>query len=364
MNFSAKINRWYEHNKRELPWRKTSDPYLIWLSEIILQQTRIDQGMAYYLRFAEAFPDVFALAKASEEQVLKLWQGLGYYSRARNLHRTANVVVEKFNGNFPGNYEEIIKLPGIGDYTAAAILSISFSKPYPVVDGNVFRLFTRLFGISTPIDSGAGKKRVHDKAAELMGEHDPGIYNQAVMEFGALFCKPQNPDCTNCVFKSDCIAFRTGEVENFPVKKSRQIQRSRYFYYFLFRFRGNDSDKILINKRAGNDIWKNLYDFPLIETAERSSLRKLKDMGFNGFTLKNKTLKTMGNEYKHVLSHQVIQARFICLDLPEEALATVQKDLRIENLIPIDTRDLVRFPVPRLIEKFLEENRLTKSSGE
>jgi A/G-specific adenine glycosylase len=362
MKFSSKITRWYGHHKRDLPWRKTSDPYRIWLSEIILQQTRIDQGLAYYQRFLEAYPDVVSLASAEEQDVLKLWQGLGYYTRARNLHRTAKIVAEKYRGTFPQSWEEVINLPGIGSYTAAAILSIAFGKPYPVVDGNVYRLLTRLHAIDTPIDSGTGKRIVENKAHELLDRKDPGTYNQAVMEFGALYCKPVNPDCPRCIFKSECHAFKKKEVEKFPVKKPRRNQRFRYFHYFLFTFRSNHSTKILINKRGGDDIWQNLYDFPLIETSRHTSLTRLKESGFNDLDLKNMSLNIMGNEYKHILSHQVILARFIRVDLSPDLLAGTQKKLRIEDLIPVELRDLSNFPIPRLIEKFLEENRLTISS--
>ena len=364
MKFSAKITLWYEDNKRDLPWRKTSDPYRVWLSEIILQQTRIDQGTDYYLRFVESFPDVASLAAAGEERILKHWQGLGYYSRARNLFKTASIIAGKYNGKFPDTYEEIIKLPGIGTYTAAAILSIAFQKPYPVVDGNVYRVISRLFGMREPIDSGKGKKVIHQKMQELMGGADPGTYNQAVMEFGAMHCTPMNPGCTACIFKAECVALASGEVENFPVRKPRPVQRYRYFNYFLFLIRGNDSVKIMINKRKGNDIWKNLYDFPLIETETKQSLRKLQAMVEAAMNLKNKTLRIMGNEYKHILSHQVIMARFIQVEMTEKELSTIQKNLRFEDLIPIEIRDLAQYPVPRLIDKFLEENRLDESSGE
>ena len=363
MNFSSKIVSWYEQNKRSLPWRETSDPYRIWLSEIILQQTRVDQGTAYYHRFLEAFPDIESLAGASEEQVLKRWQGLGYYTRARNLHRAANIILARHKGKFPNAYESVIGLPGIGEYTAAAIVSIAFDQPYPVVDGNVNRVISRVFGIYEPADGAAGKKTILEKATALMDKTNPGIYNQAIMEFGALYCTPRNPMCKKCIFKSECQAFKNGDVENLPTRKAKPGQRFRHFYYFLFTFRSNHSTKILINKRGGRDIWKNLYDFPLVEKSRKTSLKALRESGIHGLDLKNKALKTMGNEYKHILSHQIILARFIRVDYAEEQMAGILKHLRIENLIPIEARDLVHFPVPRLIEKFLEENQVTGSSG-
>lgn len=357
MNFSEKITNWYTINKRDLPWRHTTDPYKIWLSEIIFQQTRIDQGMTYYHRFTDTYPDIESLASASEEKVLKLWQGLGYYTRARNLHRTAKIIANDFDGEFPGHYKNILALPGIGKYTAAAISSIAFNQPFPVIDGNVYRVLTRVFGIREPIDSAQGNKLVENKAREIMDHSDPGSYNQAVMEFGALYCKPNNPDCKNCIFSSECLAFKRNEVEILPVKKSRSPQRLRHFYYLIFCFQGNDSSKILINKRGGEDIWKNMYDFPLIESVKKISLKQIKEMGYNGIMLKNKPLKTMGNETKHILSHQVITARFMRLEFPENQLSEVLKELRNENLIPVSMEELVRFPVPRLIENFLKENR-------
>jgi A/G-specific adenine glycosylase len=363
MNFSTKIVNWYEQNKRSLPWRETSDPYRIWLSEIILQQTRVDQGTAYYHRFLEAFPDINSLAGASEEQVLKHWQGLGYYTRARNLHRAANILLTRHKGIFPQEYKSVLNLPGIGEYTAAAILSIAFGQAYPVVDGNVNRVISRVFGIYEPVDGTVGKKLILEKATSLMDKATPGVYNQAIMEFGALHCTPRNPSCSNCIFKSECRAFQNGDVENLPTRKVKPVQRFRHFYYFLFIFRSNHSTKILINKRGGKDIWKNLYDFPLVEKSRRTPLKEIRESGIHGLELKNKVLKTMGNEYKHILSHQVILARFIRVDCTEEQMAEIRKHLRIENLIPIETRDLVHFPVPRLIEKFLEENQVSGSSG-
>lgn len=362
MNFSVKIINWYNLNKRDLPWRKTSDPYKIWLSEIILQQTRIDQGSDYYLRFVKKFPDLNSLANADENQVLKLWQGLGYYTRARNLHKTAREILTNREGIFPDSYEEIITLPGIGEYTSAAILSIAYGRSYPVIDGNVSRVISRFAGVEHAIDSREGKKIIQKKAWEYLWKEDPGTYNQAIMEFGALFCKPKNPNCEECIFSVDCVAYKKGIVNKIPLKKPRQVQRTRYFYYFLFCFQGNDSPQILINKRGGNDIWKNLYDFPLIESDKPLSLKKINEMKIGNFSMKNKGLKTMGNEYKHILSHQVIMAKFIRVVIKEVKLAEIQKNIRNEKLIPIDTKDLIRFPVPRLIDKFLKENPFDDSS--
>ena len=358
MNFSAKVINWYELNQRDLPWRKTNDPYKIWLSEIILQQTRIDQGIYYYHQFVETYPDIKSLANSTEEQILKLWQGLGYYSRARNLYKTAKIIVDKYNGRFPNEYKEVIQLPGIGEYTAAAILSMAFKKPFAVVDGNVFRVIARVFGIVTPIDSGKGKKIVAEKVNRLLDIQIPGIFNQAIMEFGALYCKPVNPACSSCIFSADCKANNKKLVNKLPVKKPKLVKRFRYFYYFIIQSKSNNSTLILINKRRGNDIWKNLYDFPHIESNKRISLQRIKENGFNGLMLKNKTMKAMGNEYKHILSHQVILARFIQVEIDEKQLAELQNDIRNKIFIPVKIEELVHYPIPRLIEKFLEENRL------
>lgn len=364
MKFSTKITRWYQNNKRDLPWRKTTDPYKIWLSEIILQQTRIDQGTSYYHKFTENFPSVEVLARASEDQVLKLWQGLGYYTRARNLHKTAKIIVNKYDGVFPKTYMEIISLPGIGEYTASAIVSIAYGQKYPVVDGNVYRFLSRFLGIETPIDSQKGKKEFNKIACELLSNANPGEYNQGVMEFGALFCKPANPDCSSCIFRKDCVAFRTGQVNFFPIKKTRPPQRIRYFYYFIFHFRGNDFSKILINKRGDNDIWAGLYDFPLIESNKPLSIHEIQKAGYGGHSLINCNIKLMGNQYKHILSHQVILASFIRIVIQNKKFADLQKNIQNEKLIPIDTRDLIHCPVPRLIEKFLKEYRIDESLDE
>ena len=269
--FCTPIHSWYSLNKRDLPWRTTRDPYLIWLSEIIMQQTRIDQGLAYYNRFANEFPTVSDLASASEDQVLKLWQGLGYYSRARNLHFTAKYIKEQYNGIFPNNYKSILSLKGIGEYTAAAIASISFNLEYPAVDGNVYRVLSRYFGISTPIDSGTSKKAFYELAKELIKGNDPGMHNQALMEFGALQCTPKNPDCANCPLNERCYAFLNKKINELPAKQNKTKQRDRYFNYIVFL----NKNQTWLQKRTGNDIWKNLYEFPVVETAEKTEIDKL-----------------------------------------------------------------------------------------
>lgn len=263
MKFSNILVQWYLQNKRDLPWRQTRNPYYIWLSEIILQQTRVDQGMAYYFKFVEHFPNVFALASASEEQVLKLWQGLGYYSRARNLHFSAKYIVNELDGNFPNTYKGILELKGVGDYTASAVASICFNEPTAVVDGNVYRTLARYFGIDTAINSSKGIKEFKQVAQELIDVKIPGTHNQAVMEFGARMCKPQNPDCEICPLNSSCASLASNKVKELPVKDKKIKVRNRYFNYLVIQ---TDDDKTKLIKRE-KGIWLNLYEFPLIESS-------------------------------------------------------------------------------------------------
>ena len=263
MKFHNTLIKWYLQNKRDLPWRKTTNPYPIWLSEIMLQQTRVAQGTPYFLSFTAAFPTVFDLAKANEEQVLKLWQGLGYYSRARNLHKTAQTVAFEMNGVFPDNYADLLKLKGIGEYTAAAIASFSYNECVPVVDGNVFRVLSRYFDVETDIAQASAKKEFAALAFELMPKDNPAQFNQAIMEFGALQCVPKNPNCTECVFNNSCAALQKKKVDQLPVKSKKTKVRNRYFNYIVAV---DDLENTIIQKRTAKGIWHNLYEFPLIET--------------------------------------------------------------------------------------------------
>jgi A/G-specific adenine glycosylase len=302
--FSSTIIDWYQANHRNLPWRKTIDPYKIWLSEVILQQTRVAQGLPYYERFISSFPSVFDLAKAPEQKVLRLWQGLGYYSRARNLHRCAKEVVEKFNGNFPNSFNELIKLPGVGDYTAAAIASIAFREPIAVVDGNVFRVLARVFGIENDIASGEGKKYFFSLANELIDKSRPDLFNQAVMEFGALHCLPKNPKCGECIFFKSCEANQRNLQTVLPVKSKKLKVKTRYFYYFILR----NKNKVLMKQRTEKDIWRGLNDFYLIETKRNQKTETL--LQKDTFLTRAELIKE-SRVYKHVLSHQKLMVRFI-----------------------------------------------------
>jgi len=338
---------WYRKNKRDLPWRETDDPYFIWISEIILQQTRVDQGTAYYQRFIIKFPSVKKLAAAKESDVLKLWQGLGYYSRARNMHHAAKEIVNNHQGVFPKTYDEIRSLKGIGDYTAAAISSFAFHLKYPVVDGNVYRFLSRYFGIKTPIQSTAAKKEFTEIAFELMDKHSPHEFNQAIMEFGAIQCKPSSPDCNTCSLKDSCFAFGNNAVTDFPVKTKKLSVRKRYFYYLVVR----DKQSVYLQQRKERDIWQNLYEFPLIETSKKITDSKLLE-GTEWKSIFNTgevVVRRISEEKKHVLSHQVLHAKFIELTLANADIVIPK------NWEKVRTKKVKQYAVPRLIDKYLEE---------
>ena len=346
--FCTPIHTWYSLNKRDLPWRTTRDPYLIWLSEIILQQTRIDQGLDYYNRFALEFPTVSDLASASEDQVLKLWQGLGYYSRARNLHFTAKYIQQQYHGIFPNDYKSILSLKGIGEYTAAAIASISFNLEYPAVDGNVYRVLSRYFGISTPIDSGSGKKTFYELAKELIKGNDPGMHNQALMEFGALQCTPKNPDCNSCPLNMQCYAFLNQKITELPAKQNKTKQRDRYFNYIVLL----KENQTWLQKRTANDIWKNLYEFPVVETSEKTEIENLvREPLFSEITdaAGNLQIENISDWKIHILSHQRIHYRFIQIRLTAENVGTA-------NLVRVNKEDIFNFAVPRLLESYMNQH--------
>ena len=343
MKTSRKLLKWYDANRRDLPWRRTRDPYAVWVSEIILQQTRVDQGLEYYLRFLERFPDVRSLAEAGPDEVLRVWQGLGYYSRARNMQTAARQIADRFGGAFPDSYDEILSLKGIGPYTAAAVASICFGEPVPVVDGNVLRFLARLYGIKDPVDGSKGRNRVASLAATLMDPARPGDFNQALMEFGALFCTPRNPGCSSCIFRKECVAYRTGEVEKIPVKAKATAITARYFNYLVARYRDRSKVYYFLKKRKGKDIWQGLYEFPVIETSKPVSANKIMDSEewkkiFKGtdavFVSKGKTLK-------HLLSHRVIYARFYPLE--------VKRPLK-GDYIMVTEEQVRNYPLPRLID--------------
>ncbi|MDH6310856.1 A/G-specific adenine glycosylase [Dysgonomonas sp. PFB1-18] len=344
LRLSAILIQWYNENKRDLPWRKTSDPYIIWISEVILQQTRVDQGYDYFNRFVEKFPTVALLAKAGESEVLKLWQGLGYYSRARNLHAAAKMIVDNFDGKFPRDYKDILSLKGVGEYTAAAIASFAFNEPYAVVDGNVYRVLSRIFAMDEPIDSGRGKKAFAELAQSLLDESKPGLHNQAIMEFGALQCVPVSPDCENCPALSICIANDRGQVSVYPVKEGKQKTKNRYFSYFDIHC----GDNVFLHKRTAKDIWQNLYELPLVETKEElftENIGQNNDAKALLATAENVRIKYV-TQVKHVLSHQVIYATFYKV--------IVDRILLTDGYIKVKKEDVDRYPVSRLVHKYLE----------
>ena len=311
MSFSNELLKWYQQNKRDLPWRHTSNPYIIWLSEIILQQTRVEQGLPYFQRFLEQYPDVQSFAAADEDDILKLWQGLGYYSRGRNMLKTARMVADNYNGSFPQKYDDLLKLKGIGEYTAAAIASFSANEARAVVDGNVYRVLARYFGIDEPINSPKGKKLFQQTANELLDKQQPGLHNQAMMEFGAMLCKPKNPACGICPVREGCYAFLHNAVNSLPVKLNKVKVRDRYFNYFLV----TDGDTVLMNKRDDKDIWANMYDLPLVEAdtlltpEELFYLPMVKEIF--GTDIK---LSEILPVKKHILTHQRLHVRLIILN--------------------------------------------------
>ena len=340
--FARLLIEWYHEHKRDLPWRNTNDPYLIWISEIILQQTRVAQGYAYYQRFIERFPNLESLAAAEENEVLKYWQGLGYYSRARNLHQAAISV----NGVFPVKYEDILKLKGVGIYTAAAICSFAYNQPHAVVDGNVYRVLSRFFGVNEPIDSGKGKKIFASLAHDLLDKIQPALYNQAIMDFGALQCTPLSPDCTVCPFKNRCFAFNHNMVSSLPIKQNKTKTSERFFYYLLIRDNGN----IYLNKRTENDIWKNLYELPLIESNTALAVDDfIRKQEFASIFKENSVVNVrLLNKTKHVLSHRIIYADFYELDAQDIKMDFLSKYTRL------NMADLELYPVSRLMHNFFE----------
>ena len=334
---------WYADNKRDLPWRDTADPYRIWISEIILQQTRVAQGYEYFLRFIRRFPDVETLASASEDEVLKYWQGLGYYSRARNLHAAA----KSMNGKFPESYQEVRALKGVGDYTAAAICSIAYNMPYAVVDGNVYRVLSRYWGIDTPIDSTEGKKLFAALADEMLDKSRPAAYNQAIMDFGAIQCTPQSPNCMFCPLADSCTALSKGLVMQLPVKQHRIKTSNRYFNYIYVRM----GACTYLHKRTGDDIWKNLFELPLIETTvpvPEGTFRELPEVRALFADGEVPALRLVCGNVKHVLSHRVIYTNFYEVALPENS-ASFSAFQRVK------TEDLGQYAVSRLVHAFLEK---------
>jgi len=368
MNFSEIVSRWYKKNKRDLPWRRTRDPYLVWISEVILQQTRVAQGLEYYKAFALSYPDVNSLARATEEEVLKLWQGLGYYSRARNMHQAARELVRHHKGRMPQNYEGLLEMKGIGSYTAAAIASICFGEEKAVVDGNVSRVIARYFGVDEAINSTAGKHIIDSMAAEIMAERpqniSPGTHNQAMMEFGALQCVPNSPRCGACPLAAQCHAYLSGSVKDLPVKIPKRKATKRWMYFYMLR-NGNET---ILSRRDEPGIWRSLYHFPMVESTSDQPFEEITgalfDRTMNELTtgvaepqpsagpasssIDPQFSIVISEPMRHQLTHLSIHARFIQIGLL--ALPTALA----ENFIRIPIGDLEKYPVPRLMERYME----------
>jgi len=341
------LEKWYSRNKRDLPWRKTKSAYAIWLSEILLQQTTVNQGIKYYENFLARFPDVWQLAKAPLEDVLKAWQGLGYYTRARNLHVTARIIVQQYNGIFPADYDALISLKGIGEYTAAAVASIAFHIPVAVVDGNVYRVLARIYGVKLPATSSAGKNEIRRLATALLNKKDPGNHNQALMELGALICLPKNPSCSVCPVNFVCHAYKKQKIKELPVKTVKTGNRKRYFHYLHISW----EDKIFIRQRTQKDIWHSLFELPLIET--RTAVLPEKLFGhkqwkslFNGSRY---NIKYISPVISHQLTHQTLHACFYFLEVTEVSSALAKE------YICIDKEKMQQYPVSRLTEKALKQ---------
>ncbi|RZL47294.1 MAG: A/G-specific adenine glycosylase [Pedobacter sp.] len=344
MNFQNEIIKWYKVNKRELPWRSTSDAYVIWLSEIILQQTRVEQGLPYFNKFLDNFPTVVDFANASETQILKLWQGLGYYSRGRNMLFTAKQVIAMHDGVFPIDYDSLIKLKGVGEYTAAAISSFSNNQSKAVVDGNVFRVLSRYFGIESPINSSLGKKQFTALAQDLIEDQKPSLYNQAIMEFGALQCKPKSPACNICPLQVSCYAFNKNKVDVLPLKLKKAKVKERWFNYFI----GVDNGKVLCKKREAGDVWQQMYDFPMIETfvAESSLTNTFSNQVKDYFG--NDVKITLLDKKKHLLTHQIIYVQFFALD---NYIVNFNLHAEIKSVLIQDFKEL---PHPKVISDFVD----------
>ena len=346
--FTKTLLKWNrESNTRQMPWKGEKNPYLIWLSEVILQQTRVEQGLPYFVAFKQKYPEVKHLAMAKEDEVMRLWQGLGYYSRARNLHETAKNIHVNYKGLFPGTFDELKKLKGVGEYTASAIASFAFGERKAVVDGNVIRVLSRIFGIATPFDTTEGKKEFTTLAQSLIDKKEPGAYNQAIMDFGATICLPQNPLCNQCPLQKICIAFNKNIVAELPVRKNRTEVKNRYFTFLVIK----SGQQIIIEKRKANDIWKDLYQFPLIETAK--PLKKNFNAEIAAYMGNAKfTIRSYSKDFVQLLTHRKIHARFIEIE-PENF-----KSLKLKGAEKVKLKDLHKLPFPKTIHLYLTQNSL------
>ena len=344
--FTRELMIWHKtQNKRVMPWKEEKDPYKIWLSEIILQQTRVEQGTAYYNNFIRHYPNINQLAAAPESAVFKLWEGLGYYTRCKNLIATAKFISVELKGKFPGTYEDVLALKGVGPYTAAAIVSFAYNQPYAVVDGNVMRVLARFFAIDTAIDSNEGKRIFSTLANQLIDQKNAGLYNQAIMDFGATVCKPQQPLCASCILAKNCSAFKAGTVQEYPVKEKSITKKQRWFYYFLLSYK----NQLLVKKRTGKDIWQNLHEFVLLETNKKLTVKQLEasDIYQQLLAVKGNIIST-SKMYRQLLTHQQIDGYFIQVELPVK--------IKIPDHEWVVKKQVRQLAFPRLITGFMEEN--------
>lgn len=352
MDFSSILFKWYRTNARDLPWRNTINPYHIWVSEVILQQTRVVQGISYYNRFIERFPTIQSLAQANIDDVMKVWQGLGYYTRARNLKAGANQVIEQYNGNLPKTYKELLRIKGIGAYSAAAVASFAFGEAVPAVDGNGYRILSRIFGIFTPIDSGTGKKEFFALANELIPKNESGRFNQALIDFGALQCTPKSPVCSGCPFSVHCYAYKNNLTTVLPIKRKKKPPVERFFYYFLIKHKGHT----FIKRRQEKDIWHSLYEFPMIETGGTLGHEQLIErIGSLNF-LSDSAVKVLSisQPIRHLLSHRTIWATFIILEIDNPNYILSNEYVRV----PIG--GVSDYSLPRLIDIYMAAEPVIK----
>ena len=350
--FTKRLMQWHKTlNKRQMPWKGENDPYKIWLSEIILQQTRVEQGLGYYERFIEKYPTVQLLAKAKDEDVFKLWEGLGYYNRCKNLLFTARLITEKYKGKFPETFDEILELKGIGNYTAAAIASFAYNLPYAVLDGNVFRVLSRVFAVNMPIDSTEGKKYFSALANDMLDKKDSALYNQAIMDFGATVCKPVNPACCDCVMNKICKAYKNGMVNELPVKEKTLQRKTRWFYYFIFLF----EERVLAHQRIQKDIWQNLFEFYLVENESQIlwNVQTIKTFLNNQLGIKKYELQNISALQKQELTHRQIKGQFIQIKL-----SSIPENLSHHQWISL--KDLSALAFPKFINEYLQKLQFSK----
>ena len=348
-DFTKKLLKWnLTDNKRLMPWKGEKDPYKIWLSEIILQQTKVEQGLNYYNRFIKEFPTVNHLAKAPRQKIYKLWEGLGYYTRCKNLIETANVISNRYHGKFPSSYDEIKSLKGVGSYTAAAIASFAYNLPYAVIDGNVIRILSRYFGITSPANTSQGKKIYTELAQSLLPKENASTYNQAIMDFGAVICKPRNPLCGQCVQKKECQAFQNDWVNILPVKEKKIVKKQRWFYYFIIE----NKNAVYIKQRKEKDIWENLFEFFLLEREHAVDKNELLNAKEIQQFLKNtkKSITEISPNFKQQLTHQTIHAQFLILKLK-----TTSSFLK-KNYLLVPKEQLNQYAFPKIITSYLQKN--------